>query len=123
VSFADDSLTWVIDSASIVLTSHIVTGLSQGTSYNLRVRSRNVKGYSDYSAVIQIIAAQIPVSPTNMRNVPEITSGSQIGLAWDIPANDGGSEILDYAIWFDNATGETFFGAVFEQLAAEIVEL
>jgi hypothetical protein len=39
-------------------------------------------------------------------NIPLITNAHQIGLAWLPPQFDGGSEILDYAIWYDNASDQ-----------------
>jgi hypothetical protein len=46
-----------------------------------------------------------PDAPTNLRNVPQTTNGSQIGLAWDDGAIDGGADILDYTLSWDRADG------------------
>ena len=43
-----------------------------------------------------------------MQSVPAISSGNQIGLIWSAPTFNGGSEILDYSVWDDNAKGITF---------------
>lgn len=40
-----------------------------------------------------------------MVNVPEITLADRIGLSWVVPVFDGGSPVLDYRVWYDNATG------------------
>lgn len=37
-----------------------------------------------------------------------ITLQNQIGLSWLAPVFDGGSPIIDYRIWTDDATGSTF---------------
>jgi hypothetical protein len=37
-----------------------------------------------------------------------ITLQNQIGLSWSAPVFDGGSPIIDYRIWTDDATGTTF---------------
>lgn len=42
----------------------------------------------------------MPDAPVNLVNVPEITTGTTIGLAWDDGANDGGTPILDYHVAF-----------------------
>lgn len=41
-------------------------------------------------------------------NLPQITFANQIGIQWDAPVFDGGSSILDYTIYYDNASGSTF---------------
>jgi hypothetical protein len=79
-----------------------VTGLTPGVFYDFLVEARNLIGFSPYSDGIQILAAQIPDAPTHLSNIPFITNANQIGLAWVAPQFNGGSEILDYAIWYDN---------------------
>jgi hypothetical protein len=44
-----------------------------------------------------------------LNNVNDVTAGNQIGLAWDAPTFDGGSPVLDYNIWYDNAQGGDLF--------------
>ncbi len=80
-----------------------MTGLKPGLTYKFVVKSRNIIGFSDYSESVTILAAQIPDSPTNLTNNPQVTSANQIGLTWIDPLFNGGSDILDYSIWFDNA--------------------
>jgi hypothetical protein len=65
-------------------------------------------GHSPYSALISELAAQIPDAPISLANVPSITLADQIGLTWAAPVFDGGSPIIDYKLWFDDATGSTF---------------
>ena len=47
-----------------------------------------------------------PDAPINLANVPEITNGSQIGLEWEDGASDGGAEVLDYKITWDQGTND-----------------
>lgn len=51
---------------------------------------------------------QIPDPPILLSDVPEITLADRIGLAWTPPVFNGGAPILDYRLWFDDATGTTF---------------
>jgi hypothetical protein len=46
--------------------------------------------------------------PEDLQNDPAITNAVQIGLTWQNPTFDGGSELIDYRIWYDNASGSTF---------------
>jgi hypothetical protein len=37
------------------------------------------------------------------------TYANQIGLQWEAPSFDGGSPLIDYQLWYDNASnGVTF---------------
>jgi len=45
-----------------------------------------------------------------------VTSAYQIGLSWTAPTFDGGSEVIDYRIWYDNASGGTTFEVIEENI-------
>ena len=65
-------------------------------------------GLSEYSSVLTVLAAQIPDAPTQLINNAAITTSYQIGLSWSAPEFDGGSALIDYAIWYDSGVGSTF---------------
>ena len=69
------------------------------------IQSRNAVGLSDYSNSITFFAAQIPDAPENLAYVAASTSSSQIALSWSPPTFNGGSKVLDYRVWYDNALG------------------
>jgi hypothetical protein len=65
----------------------------------------------DFSLVsdsVTILAAQIPDAPINLANFAAVTDATTIGLTWSAPIFDGGSALIDYRIFFDDATGVTF---------------
>jgi hypothetical protein len=43
-----------------------------------------------------------------LENIPEITDASEIGLQWLEPSFNGGTNVIDYRVWYDNASGGTF---------------
>jgi hypothetical protein len=86
-------------------TKYRAQGLTPGTKYLFVIQSRNAVGLSDYSNPITVFAAQIPDAPENLANVAATTSSSQIALNWSPPTFNGGSKVLDYRIWYDNASG------------------
>lgn len=78
-------------------------------TYEFVVQARNVINFSAYSSPINILAAQIPDEPTDLVNVPEMTLATFIGLDWEAPVFDGGSPVIDYRVWYDDATnGDTW---------------
>lgn len=46
--------------------------------------------------------------PINLRNVPSLTDKDSIGLMWEDGLEDGGTEVLDYLVYYDNGTGDNF---------------
>ena len=55
---------FILVASGITATSYVQTGLSAGTSYNFRVRTRNAVGSSTYSTVFTILAATVPSQPS-----------------------------------------------------------
>lgn len=97
--------TYSVIALNVATTSYTVTGLTQGTSYKFKVDARNEKGYSASSAVVTILAAQIPdvpSAPTTSFN----NANGQVTISWTAPDN-GGSVITSYSITiakFDNSS-------------------
>ena len=44
---------------------------------------------------------RVPDVPINFANVPTITTGTQIGLTWQLGPEQGGTPVLDYTIIYD----------------------
>ena len=101
-------LTYSIYDNNVVSTSKTITGLTPGVVYSFKVKSRNVLGLSSFSDPISITAAQITGAPTDLSNVESITNANQIGLVWVAPAFDGGSQLLDYRLWYAVGTEAEF---------------
>jgi cellulose 1,4-beta-cellobiosidase len=109
VWFKEQSATdFAVFQEAVQSTSTTVTGLSPGFTYDFKVEARNAIGFSEFSSVASVLAAQVPDAPENLSNVAEQTNSEQAGLTWDAPSFDGGSEVLDYRIWSDYASGDTY---------------
>jgi hypothetical protein len=52
-----------------------------------------------------LISVFPPDPPTNLTDLPEITSSSQIGIGWQAGASDGGTQVIDYRLSYDQAAG------------------
>jgi hypothetical protein len=62
-----------------------------------------------FSSSVTILAAQVTDAPINLANDAAVTDADSIGLTWSAPVFDGGSALIDYRLWFDDATnGVTF---------------
>jgi len=87
---------WTIfDDGESTTTSAIVTDLVNGQAYSFRVSAINSVGTSLHSTTISVTPATLSTPPLN----PVATSGNtQVSLSWDVPADDGGEDIVDYII-------------------------
>jgi predicted RNA-binding protein with TRAM domain len=97
----DNGVTWTSSGAT---TSPIqIGGLTNGTTYTVRLRAKNSVGNSDASD-----ATSASVEPADVPSAPTITtiteSSSQLSVAFTAPSSDGGETITLYQYSTDNGT-------------------
>ncbi len=85
-------------------TTHVVTGLTNGVTYDFRVRARGFTGPGQESNK----ASATPVAPVattpDAPGVPTLVVGNrQLGVSWDAPA-DNGAAITDYDVQYRPVT-------------------
>lgn len=96
--------TYTVESQYNLGLAFVDSGLTSGSNYLFKVRSRNSFGYSDYSDSIQLLVAFVPSLPN-----PPVTSviASNVILTWEAP-NDNGSTITKYLITI-RKSDDTYF--------------
>ena len=118
---------WTTASSTITRTNYTVTGLTNGLTYNFRVRARNLGGWSQYSDTSSLA----PANPATAPGAPTwgnfTTATRSITVRWTAPSSNGGSAITGYQIeyrrgtsgsWTDgpdpgvNATSRTISGLI-----------
>lgn len=76
--------------------------LQWGTGVYVKVSATNAYGTSDFSTVGNGgIIITSPDPPVSLSNVPTVTNALQIGLSWQAAAFDGGTNLLDYRLTYD----------------------
>jgi hypothetical protein len=81
--------------------------LNVGEDVNVKISATNAYGTSDLSAVgtgavIQII----PDAPINVANDFSTSTATQIRITWEEGPSDGGSGVIDYEVYFDQAIND-----------------
>ena len=74
---------------------YTASGLYSGLLYTFRIKARNSVGYSDLSAHITILAAQVPDIP--LQPTTEISDKFNVKILWSAPYS-GGTSITGYKI-------------------------
>ena len=92
---------WTTASSTITGTNHTVTGLTIGSTYDFRVRARNVGGWSQYSDSSSLATASTPGAPTWGAFT---TATRSITLRWTAPSSNGGSAVTGYEIEYRRGT-------------------
>lgn len=98
-----------------------VTGLTNGTTYDFRVRAVNIIGESVDSSIASAKPATAPDVPS-IAAIPEVTS---VKLIWTAPS-DGGEIISDYIVQFkktSDSTWETFSDGINTNTALTVMGL
>lgn len=77
----------------------ITSDIVKGTLYRLRYRARNQIGWSQYSPIAYVRAANVPTAPLQ----PSYVSSTSTTVTISVPRsiNDGGSPITGYKLWVD----------------------
>jgi hypothetical protein len=88
----DDGSIWT---ARCSISPMIITGLTNGTAYNIKLRAINTVGTSCISNMISVTPAvgTVANAPTNLVITPINTGGM---IQFSAPANDGGYDITNY---------------------------
>lgn len=83
--------------------------LPWGSSIYARVIAYNAIGDSAVSSVGNgAVILSTPSAPLSLAEVVASRGTTQIGLSWTMPADEGGSPVIDYEIWIRELTNPTF---------------
>ncbi len=96
---SDSSWTTFSHDASASTLSYVISGLTNGTSYDVRVSAVNTVGTSSASAASSATLGTTPSAPT----VDSVTAGNaQVTVAFTAPSSDGGSPVTSYEYSLDD---------------------
>ena len=99
VEVSRDGSNWTKVSADGALAlSYELKGLAPATTYQVRVAASNAVGRSDYLTGSFTTLAALPTAPQGL--VSDSVSINDLKLKWQLPASNGGSNILDYSIQY-----------------------
>lgn len=83
---------------TIVPTSVVVTGLTNGVTYQFEVAATDSVGTGPFSAPSNSVTPFAPTAPSAPTNVSAIAGDASAQVAWTASASDGGSAITGYTV-------------------------
>ena len=83
-------------------TTTTITGLTNGTTYEVRVAAANDTGISEYT--FPEVHATPVGPPTEPRNLTLSASDGEIRMLWDLPSNDGGYPVSGHSVQYRKGT-------------------
>ena len=85
---------------NVLVESYIDFGLVNGREYRYKYRARNINGWGAFGSIVYLVAANVPSKPPApiLSNVND----TYIILNLTAPSDNGGSSIIDYALYVDN---------------------
>ena len=83
----------------------MITGLTGGVYYDIRVVAHNIVGRSDPSGAVRVVAATLPEAPD--QPIIVMHSSQIIPIQWTAP-DSGGAAITSYAVYCKSSTDATY---------------
>jgi hypothetical protein len=94
----DDGVSYIECDPSVTSSPIIITGLTNGTEYRIRIRGVNTYGDGTPSPYVSVTPSTIPDAPTNL---VASYGGSGSATISFTPGNNGGATILNYTYSID----------------------
>jgi sugar lactone lactonase YvrE len=98
--------TWTVFSDGVsTATTTTITGLTNGTAYDVRISAINAIGTGSASTAVTATPGVAPGAPTGLI----VTSASgQLTATWTAPADNGGAAVSDYAVEYRTSPSGTW---------------
>lgn len=81
-----------------ILTFTVTEGIVKTREYHFKITAINFVGVSQFSDVLTCLAAVVPGVPQNVAIVTSVLGA--VTLSWLAPADDGGSPLTGYYIYY-----------------------
>ena len=106
-----DASAWVVTAITTAATSHNITGLVAGTTYEVRVAAKTSAGVGSYSDIVEAKAEGQPDAPSVLGYRIDISRASSslgdVELYWNVPADNGGG-ISSYDVRYRETGASTW---------------
>ena len=99
--YSIDEGEWTVASPAIVASPLVITGLTNGVSYSVRIRAVNAVGEGAASEAVTFIPLTVPSVATDVVATP---GDGRVSIAFSVPADSGGSAITNFEYKVDDGS-------------------
>lgn len=92
---------------NITVVGYIITGLTSGETYFLRLRAVNPQGESGWTSAVSTVLGKPPAAPTTWSSTSTAVVGEMIRLYWVHNSEDGSNESKAH-VWYKINNQETY---------------
>ena len=93
-----DTFIGPISGTTVVSSTTVITGLTNGVGYQFTVAATNSLGTSAFSAPSNLIVPQALTPPSSPIGVAAAAGNASATVSWNVPVSNGGSAILNYRV-------------------------
>ncbi len=98
---------WTDWSSEVTESPHTITGRTNGTAYEVRVRAKNSAGNSAYSDASQAATPKAPVPDAPAMPIVTVSVAGELSVSWNVP-NDNGTAITGYNVNYKKSSAPRF---------------
>ena len=104
--YSTDGLTWTAFAPADTASPVTVTGLTNGTPYDIQLKAVNAGGAGAESTIVTSTPVTTPNAPTNLSATP---GSDEASITFTLPSSNGGSTITNYEYTLNGGTNWTAF--------------
>lgn len=94
----DNGATWVSRTPASIASPVLVGGLTNGTTYQVRLRAVNFSGPGAASVAVSVTPRPPTYAPTPPRDVSGVPGRLGVVVSWSPPISDGGAPVTGYTV-------------------------
>ena len=106
----DNGVTYTTFASPVTSSPILITGLTNGTAYVIKLKAVNSAGLSSASASVTSTPRTTPGAPTSITATSN--ANAQSSISWTSPSSTGGSGIIQYSVRASTDGGSTWANAV-----------
>jgi hypothetical protein len=94
---------YVLQADTALTLQYLMTSVTAAETYWFKIQAKNLVGLGPLSDGVSRIAASVPSPPVNLEMVSQSTTS--LTFEWTTNANDGGSPVTDYQVFWNQGSG------------------